>query len=153
MLSLGRNSPKAGRMKDALLDQPGGAPLRRMTVQTMTIRVALIVTSMHALAVWCWAAAPAVGYVFPAGGQRGQTVEVTVAGTLDHWPAPVWCDRPGVVVSAAADKGKLRRTSQLYAATGPESRASSAPGMSVLLVTGQPRIAPNQRLQLPTALR
>ena len=32
---------------------------------------------------------------------------------------------------AAADRGKLRRTSQLYAATPPETRASSAPVMSV----------------------
>jgi hypothetical protein len=63
---------------------------------------------MHALAAWAWADAPTIQHLFPAGGQRGQTVEVTVAGTLAHWPAQVWVDRPGVVVSAAEEKGKLK---------------------------------------------
>lgn len=77
-------------------------------MRKMTIRIAFTLAAMHAPAAWAWADAPTVQHLFPAGGQRGQTVEVTVAGTLAHWPAQVWVDRPGVVVNAAEEKGKLK---------------------------------------------
>lgn len=53
------------------------------------------------------AAPPTANYLFPAGGQRGQTVELTVSGAFANWPAKCWTSRPGVTVSAAADKGKF----------------------------------------------
>ncbi len=53
------------------------------------------------------AAPPAVTSLFPAGGPRGGTVEVTATGTLDPWPAKVWASRPGLTVTAAKEKGKF----------------------------------------------
>ncbi|MFN4260473.1 MAG: PPC domain-containing protein [Gemmataceae bacterium] len=53
------------------------------------------------------AAPPTVTYLFPAGAQRGQTVDVTAAGTFERWPVSAWVDRPGVTVQADKTKGKL----------------------------------------------
>jgi hypothetical protein len=53
------------------------------------------------------AAPPAVTYLFPAGVQRGQTVEVTAAGSFERWPVQAWCDGQGIEIRAAGDKGKL----------------------------------------------
>src|SRR3954468_10219925 len=52
-------------------------------------------------------APPAVTYFYPAGGQRGTTVEVTSAGTLDHWPVQVWASDKAITATAGKDKGKL----------------------------------------------
>ena len=51
------------------------------------------------------AAPPAINYLVPAGGQRGTSVAVTCHGEFD-WPIQVYA--PGVVVSAAEEKGSLR---------------------------------------------
>jgi hypothetical protein len=56
------------------------------------------------------AAPPSITSLFPAGGPRGGTVEVTAAGTLDPWPAKVWVSRPGLTVTPAKDKGKFTVT-------------------------------------------
>jgi len=48
-----------------------------------------------------------MAYLFPAGGSRGSTVEVTAVGTLDPWPAKVWVSRPGLSVTPGKDKGKF----------------------------------------------
>lgn len=53
------------------------------------------------------AAPPAVTTLTPAGGQRGMTVNVSATGTFDQWPAKVWCDTPGVTVTAEKEKGKF----------------------------------------------
>ena len=53
------------------------------------------------------AAPPACTALFPAGGQRGQTVEVAATGSFERWPAQVWCDRKDVEVSASKEKGKF----------------------------------------------
>ncbi len=53
------------------------------------------------------AAPPEVSNLFPAGGQRGQTVEVTAAGKITGWPLQVWTDYPGVAVKALKKKGQL----------------------------------------------
>lgn len=54
------------------------------------------------------AAPPKVTSLFPAGGQRGQTVAVTASGDVSTWPVKVWPDRPGVTATAEKDKGKLK---------------------------------------------
>jgi len=54
-----------------------------------------------------YGAPPTANYLFPAGGQRGQSVELTVSGAFASWPAKCWASRPGVTVSAGADKGKF----------------------------------------------
>ena len=53
------------------------------------------------------AAPPKVNHLFPAGGQQGKSVVVTVAGDFSSWPVQVWSDHPGVSAAAEADKGKL----------------------------------------------
>lgn len=53
------------------------------------------------------AAPPTVTYLFPAGGQRGQTVAATAAGSFAAWPPKCWTNRPGITVSPAEEKGKL----------------------------------------------
>ncbi|MBI3465729.1 MAG: PPC domain-containing protein [Planctomycetes bacterium] len=56
------------------------------------------------------AAPPDLKYLYPAGAQQGQTVELTAAGSFAQWPVQTWVDRPGVAVTPAADKGKLTVT-------------------------------------------
>lgn len=53
------------------------------------------------------AAPPKVDYLFPAGGKRGSDCIVTANGEISTWPVRTWVDRPGVSVSAHAEKGKL----------------------------------------------
>src|SRR4051794_12721526 len=56
------------------------------------------------------AAPPVVNYLFPPGGQRGTTVQVTAAGSFDTWPAKSWVSGHGVTVAAGKEKGKLTVT-------------------------------------------
>jgi hypothetical protein len=56
------------------------------------------------------AAPPTVTSLYPAGVQRGQTVEVTAAGTFDSWPPQVWCERKDVEIKPGKEKGKLSIT-------------------------------------------
>jgi hypothetical protein len=56
------------------------------------------------------AAPPAVTYLFPAGAQRGTTVEVTAAGTFERWPVHVRAIGRGVEVRPGKDSGKLTVT-------------------------------------------
>lgn len=65
------------------------------------------------------AAGPEVASLFPAGGQRGSTVEVTLSGKLEQWPVQVWVNEPGLTVTAAAEKGKLSVVVAADATPGP----------------------------------
>lgn len=56
------------------------------------------------------AAPPTLTYLFPAGGQRGQTVAVTAGGSFERWPVQAWADHPGIQVTAAKAKGNLSVT-------------------------------------------
>lgn len=56
------------------------------------------------------AAAPQVKYLYPAGGQRGQTVEIDAPGKFDAWPVNTWVDRPGLEIIAKPEQGKLTAT-------------------------------------------
>lgn len=64
-------------------------------------------TALFALAAPLVAAPPKVNHFFPAGGQRGQTVEVKAAGEFPDWPVDVWSSDPSVKAKAAEEKGKL----------------------------------------------
>ncbi len=55
-----------------------------------------------------FAAPPKVNHLFPAGGQRGQTVAVTASGDFSTWPVQAWADRAGVLLTAEKDKGRLK---------------------------------------------
>lgn len=56
------------------------------------------------------AAPPTVNYLYPAGGQRGQTVETTAAGNFANWPSKCRLNRQGLSVAPAKEKGKLSIT-------------------------------------------
>ena len=55
-----------------------------------------------------FAAQPTLTRLFPAGGQRGTTVEVNCTGEFEPWPVSVWS--PGVTAEPLAEKGKLKLT-------------------------------------------
>jgi hypothetical protein len=57
-----------------------------------------------------FAAPPNPTYLYPAGAQRGSTVNVLVAGTFDRWPVRIWADASGIDAKALKDKGKLTVT-------------------------------------------
>jgi hypothetical protein len=54
------------------------------------------------------AAPPKLNSLFPPGGQRGQTLQLTAAGEFSNWPVQVWTDRPGLTTTCEPDKGKLK---------------------------------------------
>ena len=73
---------------------------------------------------------PAITYLYPAGAQRGTTVEVTAAGTLDA-NTKVRATRPGVSVEVV--RGKLKVTASDSAPPGVYwLRAYNAEGASAL---------------------
>ncbi len=69
--------------------------------------------SLAALAAWgctvpLCAAPPKCDTLFPAGGQRGQQVDVTASGSFTNWPLSAWVDREGLQVEPDKDKGKFK---------------------------------------------
>lgn len=74
------------------------------------VQRALIAAAMLSVQPSLHAAAPDVKYLYPAGGQRGQIVEVTATGSFPQWPVQTWVDRPGVTLAPSAEKGKLSMT-------------------------------------------
>ncbi len=65
------------------------------------------------------AAPPALTYLFPAGAQRGTTVEVSAGGTFERWPVQVWVDGKGLEVKPSNIRGKLTITAAADAVPGP----------------------------------
>ena len=57
-----------------------------------------------------WAKAPVLDRLFPPGGQRGRTTEVTAEGQFDTWPPRVWVEGRGIEVRPGEAKGKLAVT-------------------------------------------
>lgn len=56
------------------------------------------------------AAPPKLDYLFPAGAQRGTTVEITAAGTFSRWPVQAHIQGNGIAVKPAKARGKLAIT-------------------------------------------
>jgi hypothetical protein len=50
---------------------------------------------------------PTLDSLFPPGGQRGETVAVTAAGSFGQWPVRVWTEGEGISVNVLPEKGKL----------------------------------------------
>ncbi|MBA4018579.1 MAG: hypothetical protein C0483_15545 [Pirellula sp.] len=65
------------------------------------------------------AASPEIKSLAPAGGQRGTTTEVVVAGAFDKWPMRAWVSGTGVRWEAAKEKGKFSAIVDADAAPGP----------------------------------
>lgn len=65
------------------------------------------------------AEAPSVKSIFPAGAQRGKTVEVTVSGSLKPWPPKVVLSGTGVRFEPTKTEGKFNVTIAADAPVGP----------------------------------
>ena len=78
--------------------------------QRVSVAFMLAITSCAA------AAPPKVDYLYPAGAQRGTSVEVTAAGTFERWPVKAWAEDKGIDVKPGKVNGKLTIT------VGPEVR-------------------------------
>ena len=68
------------------------------------------------LAVFCFvpfpslvAAPPKLTYLYPAGVQKGKTVEIA-AGDVDSWPPRIWVDDKGIEIKPAKERGRLTFT-------------------------------------------
>lgn len=75
-------------------------PPRRAAARGLFAAAALTCASLEA-------GPPAATSLFPAGGGRGQTVEVTASGSFDAWPVQAWVHEPGLAIEPAAEKGKF----------------------------------------------
>lgn len=64
------------------------------------------------------AAPPTVTSLFPAGGQRGTTVDVVASGTFERWPVKCWSSVASLKVESGKEKGMLRVTVPADAAPG-----------------------------------
>lgn len=104
-------------------------------------------------------ALPVVSSIVPSGGQRGQTVQITVTGNAGTPPAAVWCSRPEIKVEPDKDAGKY--TVQIPADATPGVawlRWHNAEGSSALrafVVGNLPEVLekePNNELPQATAI-
>src|SRR5262245_8655582 len=99
------------------------------------------------------AAPPKLNDLFPAGGQRGQSLTITASGSFSAWPPLVWVDRPGVTVVADKDKGKLNVQVAAEAVPGVYwLRVIDGEGGSQLrpfIVGTLPEVAENETNDLP----
>jgi hypothetical protein len=64
------------------------------------------------------AAPPTLSYLYPAGAQQGQTIEVSAGGAFERWPVRAWVDRSGVEVKSAKTKSRPTITVAADAAPG-----------------------------------
>ncbi len=62
---------------------------------------------------------PTLERFFPAGAQRGATLEVKAEGSFERWPVEAWVDQPGLEVAATEEKGKLEIKVDAEATPGP----------------------------------
>lgn len=59
-------------------------------------------------AFWGRCQGPELTGLFPAGGQRGSEVQVTLNGKFPNWPITIWCDQPDCVATATETSGKIK---------------------------------------------
>ena len=101
------------------------------------------------------AAPPAITYLYPAGAQRGTTVEVAAAGSFDKWPVTVWAGGTGVTVRPGKDKGKLSVTVAADAVPGVywlrAANEDGAGGLRPFIVGLLPEVAEKEPNDEPKA--
>jgi hypothetical protein len=127
--------------------------------QSRSLFVSLLVTLW---AVSAFAAPPKVDFLFPAGAARGTTVSVAAQGTFEKWPVQAWCDRRGVTVVPAQEKGKLAITIpaetepgvcwiRLYDADGASVQKPFVIGLLPEIVETEPNNEPSkpQAIEIP----
>ncbi len=79
-------------------------PLRIATLLKFFILCWIVTASLNTVVL---AEGPQLTSIFPAGGQRGTTCEVSLAGSFPTWPVQIWCDQADCVCTATSDSGKL----------------------------------------------
>lgn len=105
---------------------------------------------------------PKVDYLFPAGAQRGQSLDVTAGGKFEHWPVSATIDRPGLTIECGEDKGKLKLIAsesatpglywiRLYAAEGATNALPFVVGTLPELEEVEPNNAPSQPQTISSA--
>jgi hypothetical protein len=105
------------------------------------------------------AAPPKLDYLFPAGAQRGTSIDVTAAGAFDRWPIMAHVEGKGVEVKPGKTKGKLAVTVDKDAGPGvywvrlyDEEGASSARPFMVGLLPEMIEQEPNDDPKKPQAI-
>jgi hypothetical protein len=93
-----------------IVGQPSSLSVTYGRLEACPATVALLVGAFFLIPHPVSATPPTLTYLFPAGAQRGTTVEVTAGGTFERWPVQAWIDRKGVEIKPATDKGKLTIT-------------------------------------------
>jgi len=126
-------------------------------VNRLSLFCLFIVSSGCGLIPMAQAAAPSLRAAFPAGGQRGATVEVTLDGKVEK--GTVWIEGEGLTFSPPDDKGKTTVTIAADAPLGPRLiRLVNAEGVSDVarfvvgavpeIIEAKPNHAPDQALAL-----
>lgn len=81
---------------------PSGVKFRRGAGLTLAMMICAVFGKQ------AHAAAPKFTALYPAGGQKGTEVAVTVTGTVDPWPVKVHTDAAALTITTEKDKGKLK---------------------------------------------
>jgi len=128
-------------------------------VNRLSLFCLFILSSGCGLMPMAQAAAPSLKALFPAGGQRGTTVEITLDGKAEK--GAVWIEGSGVAFSPPDDKGKTTATIAADADLGPRLiRLVNAEGVSEPrwfavgavpeIIESKPNHAPDQAMALAT---
>ncbi|MGV3771647.1 MAG: DVUA0089 family protein [Verrucomicrobiales bacterium] len=70
-------------------------------------RFKLSLAVLSCVSSFAWGAAPALEYLYPAGGSVGSQFVLTTGGSAEPWPVKAWCDDPAVVITAQTNKNKF----------------------------------------------
>src|SRR4051812_20113849 len=62
---------------------------------------------------------PTLDHLYPAGGCRGTTNEITLLGKFEPWPPKAWASIAGLEFQFTTNKGKAQLTIPADAAVGP----------------------------------
>jgi hypothetical protein len=103
-----------------------------------------------------FAAEPTLSHIYPAAGQQGTTVSVSVVAKADPWPPEVWVDAPGITFKPSKTKNKFDVEIAKDAAPGPHLvRLYNKDGASIprfFIVSTEPEILekePNDSFKSP----
>lgn len=76
-----------------------------LCIRRYSMKIASLVALVFAAPVL--AAPPKMDYLHPAGGQRGQKVEVAAGGAFAPWPVEVWASHAGIEAAAGKRPGQF----------------------------------------------
>jgi hypothetical protein len=130
-------------------------------MRNRVLNFSLLLAAALSSAVCSFAAGPEVRALFPAGGQRGTTVQVEVAGKNEPWPTQTWSSTPDLTITPG-EKGKLAITIaddatpglhwiRLYDAAGPSLPQPFVVGTLAEIVETEPNNKLNEALPAGTS--